>query len=183
MSKILVLDDDSTVLSALQRSFRNSIIHFDDYEDELIFDFFNDVDLALSKVRHHHYDIIISDYMMPKMTGIDFLIKTLEFQPESIRILLTGNTEKNILLQAINDAKVFKYIEKPWSNIELLNIIEEGVRFKKQKEEDHNLALLYKVEHGEISEEEKIEDMLEQEEPGITKVVYNSLGAIELNED
>jgi two-component system, sensor histidine kinase and response regulator len=59
-------------------------------------------------------DIIIADQRMPATTGIEFLEKTLQKHPESIRVLITGQADINVVIDAINKGQVTKYVKKPW---------------------------------------------------------------------
>ena len=72
-------------------------------------------------------DIVISDYMMPDMNGLEFLMKVKEDHPDVIRILLTGYADKENAIKAINEVGLYQYIEKPWNNEDLLLIIRNGL--------------------------------------------------------
>jgi DNA-binding NtrC family response regulator len=71
--------------------------------------------------------VIVSDYLMPKMTGIQLLRRAKEAAPEASRILLTGHADKQSAIDAINDVALFQYIEKPWDNTQLLLAIQGGI--------------------------------------------------------
>jgi DNA-binding NtrC family response regulator len=64
---------------------------------------------------------------MPKMNGIQLLRRAREAAPEASRILLTGHSDKQSAIDAINDVALFQYIEKPWDNQQLLLAIQGGV--------------------------------------------------------
>ena len=79
-------------------------------------------------VRHIQIDLAIVDYLMPgAMDGIDFLIALKEKQPYSIRMILTAYADKENAIKAINEVGLYKYLEKPWDNKKLLQIIQEGL--------------------------------------------------------
>ena len=88
-------------------------------------------------------DLVISDYVMPGFNGIDFLIQARRLQPAATRILLTGYTDKENAIRAINEVGIFQYIEKPWENEELRLIIRNGLekRFLLRKLEEKIRAL------------------------------------------
>jgi response regulator RpfG family c-di-GMP phosphodiesterase len=70
----------------------------------------------LNKERVH---IIITDQRMPNMTGVEFLEKVLEINPDPMRILLTGFADMNAVIEAVNKGKIFHYLTKPWNEEEL----------------------------------------------------------------
>jgi response regulator RpfG family c-di-GMP phosphodiesterase len=68
---------------------------------------------------------------MPEMDGISFLAKVKDLKPQIPRIILTGYADKENAIKAINDVGLFQYIEKPWSNEDILIILRNGL--EKQK--------------------------------------------------
>ena len=71
--------------------------------------------------------VIISDQRMPYMSGTEFLSLTAIKYPDTIRIILTGYTDVEDLVEAINSGKVFKYVTKPWDDVELKTVVQQGV--------------------------------------------------------
>jgi response regulator RpfG family c-di-GMP phosphodiesterase len=72
-------------------------------------------------------DLVISDFLMPDLDGIKFLLEIRGLYPESTLILLTGYADKENAIRAINEVGIFHYIEKPWDNDDLLTIIRTGL--------------------------------------------------------
>lgn len=72
-------------------------------------------------------DMVISDFLMPELDGIGFLLEIRALYPESTLILLTGYADKENAIRAINQVGIFHYIEKPWDNDDLLTIITNGL--------------------------------------------------------
>ena len=67
--------------------------------------------------------LVIADQVMPEMSGVEFLEKVAERQPRTIRMLLTGYADMSALVRAINDGRIYRYIQKPWEPDELrLNV-------------------------------------------------------------
>ena len=64
---------------------------------------------------------------MPRMSGIQFLNRAREIQPETSRVLLTGHADKQSAIQAINQVGLYQYVEKPWENAQLLLIMQNGI--------------------------------------------------------
>ena len=82
---------------------------------------------ALSYIESHRVDVVVSDYLMPDMDGISLLAKVKDIQPEATRILLTGYADKENAIKAINDVQLFQYVEKPWDNDQLQNVVRAGL--------------------------------------------------------
>lgn len=115
---IVVVDDEEMVLTSL-----NAYLTLEtDYQVES----FTDAEEAVKHLQESLVDVVISDYLMPKMNGIQFLGKAKEIQPEAARILLTGHADKQSAIEAINKVGLFQYIEKPWDNAALLLVIRNG---------------------------------------------------------
>ena len=115
--KLMVVDDEPDNLDLLYRTFRRD---FQVYK----------ADSALSALEvldeQGEMAVIISDQRMPEMNGTEFLGKTVERFPDTIRILLAGYTDVEDLVEAINSGQVFKYITKPWNPEELKLVINQA---------------------------------------------------------
>ena len=118
MYKILLVDDDENILSGYKRILRNDFQMFVS----------TDAASALTHIKEHNdFAVVISDYNMPKMKGIEFLSIVKEKQPNAVRVLLTGNAELQMAIDAVNEGNIFRFLTKPCSNQLLLNIIWRGV--------------------------------------------------------
>jgi len=116
--KILVVDDEVANLQKLRRTFigRYPVLAAASGRE------------ALDLIRAHEgVAVIIADQRMPDMTGIELLRETLLLLPDAIRIILTGYTDVDVLMAAINSCKVFRYIVKPWDPPDLLMTVERGI--------------------------------------------------------
>ncbi|HWU43049.1 MAG TPA: hybrid sensor histidine kinase/response regulator, partial [Bdellovibrio sp.] len=71
--------------------------------------------------------LIITDQRMPEMTGVEFLEKTLQSHPETVRILLTGYTDLESVIMAVNQGQIFRYMTKPWDPADLTNTVDRAV--------------------------------------------------------
>lgn len=72
-------------------------------------------------------DLVVSDFLMPEMDGIQFLSQVKTKQPQATLILLTGYADKENAIQAINQAGIYKYLEKPWDNHQLIATLNNGL--------------------------------------------------------
>jgi sigma-B regulation protein RsbU (phosphoserine phosphatase) len=115
---ILVVDDELANLQKLRRTFINRYPVLSA----------NCGSEALELARKNaSVAVIIADQRMPDMTGVDLLRKTLDILPHAIRIILTGYTDADVLMEAINSCKVYRYIVKPWEPPDLLMTVERGL--------------------------------------------------------
>jgi response regulator RpfG family c-di-GMP phosphodiesterase len=89
----------------------------------------------VSVLRHKPVDLVISDYLMPGMNGIEFLLEMKALHPFATRILLTGYADKENAIKAINEVGLYQYVEKPWNNDDLKITIQNGLerRFLMEK--------------------------------------------------
>ena len=142
---ILIVDDEEMVLSSLRGVFTLQT-DYDVHEASTPKE-------ALSYVERARVDVVISDFLMPEMNGIELLKEIKQLQPEAIRLLLTGYADKENAIKAINEVGLYHYLEKPWDNEALLNIVrnalsEKGLRQQlttKVRELDQLLR-----QHGEL---------------------------------
>jgi len=84
--------------------------------------------------------VIITDQRMPGITGIEFLESILAIYPDTIRILLTGFSDINAVMDAINRGQVYKYLVKPWQNDELKLYIQNALEIYHLRKENKELA-------------------------------------------
>ncbi len=106
---VLVVDDEVENLQAFVLNFRN----------EFTVETADSGDAALEKLRERDFAIIISDQRMPGMSGVELLEKTVDVHPHLIRIIVTGYTDNESLISAINQGRIYRYITKPWSPDEI----------------------------------------------------------------
>ncbi|HEY9878077.1 MAG TPA: response regulator [Leptolyngbyaceae cyanobacterium] len=116
--KLLVVDDEPDNLDLLYRTFYREfqVLRAEDGQSAL--------DLLAT---HPDTAVIISDQRMPGMSGTEFLRRTAANHPEIMRIILTGYTDVEDLVGAINEGKVFKYVTKPWDDVELKGIVRQAL--------------------------------------------------------
>ncbi len=115
--KILIVDDEPANLRTLARLFR------DDYEVLTA----ASGDEALALLGQHDVALLITDQRMPGMTGIELLKRTAPLRPRMVRIILTGYTDVDALVEAINCGQVYRYVAKPWDNEDLRLTVRRGL--------------------------------------------------------
>jgi two-component system probable response regulator PhcQ len=112
--RILLVDDEAPVLAALKRALRR---HFG---ETLTVETFTDALEALEFCRWVEVDVALSDLRMPEIDGVGFLTLLSAIQPQAVRMVLTGSADFDTAQRAINDAGVFRYLCKPWSDEQLV---------------------------------------------------------------
>ena len=115
---IMFVDDEPSILKSFQRLFRDSPYEVLTLPDPVT---------ALERLKTVAPDIIVSDYRMPGMDGVTFLQAAAEKSPDAVRILLTGYADVGTAQEAINDAHVYRFLTKPWNDIELVNTIQSAL--------------------------------------------------------
>ncbi len=116
---IAVVDDEETVTFAIKKALRR--------ERSYRVHTFNSPTEAVRTIQSIPLDLIISDYMMPDMTGVELLKEIGVIFPEATRIMLTAYADKDNVIRAINEVGLFFYLEKPWDNDDLRIIIQRGL--------------------------------------------------------
>lgn len=127
--KILLVDDEEDNLSLLYRTLRQE---FDIVKTTSPLE-------ALEIIGHIPVNIIISDHKMPEMDGVEFLKRTHEINPDSIRLLVTAYSDSKILIDAINYGKIYRYIKKPWEPTELIMVVRTAIEYFQLKKENDKL--------------------------------------------
>lgn len=127
---IAIVDDEEMVLTSL----RSFLLLETDYEVET----YRSPKSALDDLKNKNLDLIVSDYLMPEMNGIEFLLEVKKIHPFATRILLTGYADKENAIKAINEVGLYQYVEKPWDNDDLRITIQNGLerRFLMEKLEN-----------------------------------------------
>jgi len=124
---ILCVDDENDNLEALERIFRKKYTILKAISGKQA--------LEIIQQQGDEISLILTDQRMPEMTGIEVLEKIIERHPEMIRILITGFTDLESVIQAINKGQIYQYITKPWDPVELSNTVDRAVeRFTVGKE-------------------------------------------------
>lgn len=129
--KILCVDDERNVLRALERIFLD-----DDYE--IVTAGSGEEGLEIMTESGDSFQVVVSDYRMPVMNGVEFLKAVYERWPDTVRIVLSGYADAGAIVAAINEGHIYKFIPKPWNDEELRvtiqNCLERYSLLKKNQE-------------------------------------------------
>jgi len=116
---IVIVDDEDVVL----RSLTSFLTLEADYDIHT----FISAEKAIGAMKDLHVDLVISDFLMPGMNGLEFLAEVKRLYPDVVRVLLTGYADRENAIRAINEVGLFQYIEKPWENDQLIFVIKNGL--------------------------------------------------------
>jgi two-component system, probable response regulator PhcQ len=162
-SSILIVDDERNVLESLKRVFMD--------EPYNVLTALNAADALDILSSTKDIKVVISDEIMPKMSGAELLTVVSRRWPHIIRIMLTGHASLDSAIKAINQGQIYRFFTKPWSDHELLFSIRAAV--DKYDLEAENRKLLEIVKKQTINLK-----LLEKQFPGITKLEYDERGRI-----
>jgi DNA-binding NtrC family response regulator len=115
---LMLVDDEIMVIKALMRIL-----------DKTKYNIYYTIDplQAIEILSATRMDIIICDQSMPNMTGLELCVKTMESQPSAIRILMSGNLDQNIDINAVKEGLIYSCIRKPWDNSEFIAILNDSI--------------------------------------------------------
>lgn len=141
-SIMLCVDDDSTVLNALRTlmaaNFGNTLqVEFAESGEEAL-----EIDEEL-RSQGRELSVVISDFMMPGLRGDELLVRLHESSPRTIKILLTGQSDLSGVKRAINDANLYRFLEKPFLNEDIVLTVRAAIRAYQQERDliEHNEKL------------------------------------------
>jgi len=130
---ILLVDDEELILQSLELALSRYFHVIKESNPLNVF----------SILKNNKIDILISDEMMPGMRGCELAEKVHDQFPNICKIILSGNSDKNDIVRAINKGHIFSFLFKPVDINQLLQAVKQGLDHKRMKEtiEDHNKNL------------------------------------------
>lgn len=138
MARILLVDDEQNVLNALRRELK------DDYDIEA----FSSPVAALLRSNDVSFDLVISDYQMPVMNGLQFLKQFGKIKPDAARLMLSGQADIDAMIGAINETHIYRLIAKPWDKAELQTCIAQALDFRNILLSIRRQAYFYRLTHA-----------------------------------
>ena len=118
---IMLVDDEQSILNALKRLFRKTGY-------QILTASSGREGLELLKETKKPVSLIISDYRMPEMTGAEFLEQAKRIFPDTIRFLLTGYSNMDAIVDAVNKGEIHSYLVKPWNDDDLLLLVQQALQ-------------------------------------------------------
>jgi len=155
---VLFVDDEPRILSAIRRLIRP--LGLKAYFAESGAD-------GLQILKEHHIDLVVSDMRMPEMDGAQFLTEVKKQWPDTVRMLLTGYADISSTIEALNNGGIYRYISKPWDDIELKKIIGDGLKIRRLEREKRELQCLTQLQNDQLQDlnknlEQKVEARTEE---------------------
>ena len=163
-SKLLLVDDEPNLTSALVRSLDRS--QFEIFTTD-------SAQKGLMILAGNEIDVVVSDERMPGMTGSQFLSEVRKQWPQTIRMILSGQADLEAAVRALNEGEVYRFLLKPCHPKELQMTILQGLQHKKLVEQSRRLL----QEHQKT---QNLLDELEKANPGITKIDMDDDGVIDM---
>lgn len=174
MHQLMIVDDEKNVLSALQRVCREQ----KQWEIEI----YSDPQLALKRAQTANFDLFLSDYRMPQMNGVQFLCEVKELQPDAMRLILSGQTDREGLLNAINEAAIYRFIDKPWQEQDLLAILHQALDYHDVFLENRILANQVREQQKELDQRKLALEKYKIQHPDLFKIAWAEDGSIVLDD-
>ena len=140
--KLLIVDDEPANIRLLEKLFRADYSCLTASSGEE----------AIELLDQHEVAVIITDQRMPSMTGVDLLKRSAARRPHMVRILLTGYTDLEALVEAVNCGLVYMYINKPWNNDDLKLRVSRAVQHYQTNKQQHLLTANNERLHARIQE-------------------------------
>lgn len=135
---VLVLDDEQNILNAIRRELSTPPLGRYRYSVEG----FTDPQAALARAQEKEFEVVLTDFRMPAMDGLDFLKALHPILPDCARIVLSGQTDLDALVKMINQTHIYRFIPKPWSSYFLKSTISQAVDFRHTQCENRRMAKL-----------------------------------------
>jgi putative nucleotidyltransferase with HDIG domain len=167
---VLFVDDELNILKAVKRLLRNEpweVLSASRPQEALEL-------LATSEVQ-----VVVSDQRMPEMSGVDLLAVVRERHPDLVRMMLTGYTEMNVAVEAINRGEIFRLITKPWNDEELKATLRQAFDHFDLKEEIKRLNQVTREQNFKLQDmnrnlEHKVRERTKQlaEKHGELRIAY-----------
>ncbi|HEX6705170.1 MAG TPA: response regulator [Albitalea sp.] len=178
--KIMLIDDEPNVLSALQRMLRQRPPVAG---RPCAVEAYTSPRAAIEAARERVVDVIVCDYRMPELDGVETLRRLRQMHPQTARILLSGSREFDTVVDAINVAQVGRIVVKPWSDDELVEAIADAVETRRLRLENAELADEVRLQRGLLSRQDAELKRIEGLWPGITRVEWAEDGSVQMGGD
>ena len=139
--RLLLVDDEENILRSIRRVLRRGNWQIETAQDG---------EKGMDLFRKFVPDVVISDFRMPGMNGVEFLARVKELSPRTQRIMLTGQADHQAIEEAINRSEVFRFISKPWNDAELLLMVRSAFEQHSLLAENDRLCQLNQSQNAEL---------------------------------
>lgn len=171
---LLCVDDEVNTLSALKRLLRKEAVQILTAESGTA---------ALELLKTQPVQLILTDFRMPEMNGIEFLKQAKQIAPHAVRIVLSGYADLKVLLDAVNEGEVYRFITKPWDDQQLLSTLQQCFEYYRILEENRimhqeliqlNLKLKNKI-ISDLAEKNATKQIVDALPEGLIAIDHNGL--------
>ena len=160
--KILIVDDEPAITDLLK-----DVLSLEPYGILIA----ASAEEALPILDREQVDVVISDEIMPGMSGSEFLAAVRQKYPDTIRMILTGHASLESAIRAINEGEIYRFFTKPCNVFDLAITVRQALQNRDLMKQNQRLLSRVKQQSSYIQS-------LEKQYPGITKVKRNAAGAI-----
>ena len=164
---LLIVDDEEFVRNALARALRS-----EDFDIRTA----DGPRAGWEMLAERPADIILSDYKMPRMTGLEFLQRVREEFPDTIRVMLTGHADVETVIQAVNNSEIYRFLTKPWQDDELKLVLRLAAAHLDTMRENRRLLDV-------VRKQAELLRSVERANPGITHIARSSSGAVVIDDN
>lgn len=175
MTTIAFIDDEINILSSIKRLLRHQgwdILTFSSPE------------VAVTELSgRQDIEIIVSDYRMPVMDGVETLNILKKGCPNALRMILSGHADLQGVLLAVNQAEIYRFITKPWVDEDFIVTLEKAVQYQNLMQDNLRLSEMVRQQQGKINRQQSELRRLESESPGLTKVNWDDDGSIDISSE
>jgi diguanylate cyclase (GGDEF)-like protein/PAS domain S-box-containing protein len=152
---LLLVDDEENIVSSLKRLFRREGYHIVTACSAAE---------GLQRLTESSVDVIVSDQRMPGMTGVEFLRRAKDLYPDTVRMVLSGFTELQSIIDAVNEGAIYKFLTKPWDDERLRAHVAEAFLHKEMADENRRLARQVESANSDLATlNERLEALLVQQ--------------------
>jgi two-component system, NtrC family, sensor kinase len=139
--RLLLVDDEENILRSLKRVLRRGDWHVETAPD---------AETALAMFSQFQPEVVLSDFRMPGLNGVEFLAKVKQLSPRTQRIMLTGQADQQAIEEAINRSEVFRFISKPWNDAQLVLTVKSAFEQHALSSENERLFHLTQAQNQEL---------------------------------
>ncbi len=158
---VVCVDDDADVLAAVVRTLRTMDVEVMHTSNPIH---------ALDLVGTRDVAVLVSDFEMPEMTGVELAAAALRVRPETVRVLMTGRQSLDTAVEGINTGEIYRYVQKPFQPKTLRKAVVEAL-------ERHQELAATMADREKAHLREQLSRELDNEYPGITEVLRDADGA------
>lgn len=165
---LLLVDDEVSILSSLKRVFRRDGYH--------VLTATSGAE-GLALLAGHPVDVILSDQRIPGMTGIEFMREARRLHPHTVRITLSGYTDLQSIIEAVNEGAVYKFLTKPWDDDLLRHHVAQAFEQSALAAENRRLGEAVRASNRELAIANQRLESLVRDESELRRAMQNAAGA------